>query len=68
MNAFTATLNQVFTTLALFFTVIERLFKTADNLARVAEESSGAFHDEAHINRQIKLDQLKKDREHFSAP
>jgi hypothetical protein len=61
MQAFSSAFNQVFIAIALFFTVIEKLFKTADNLATVAEESSGTYKDQARIQRRAKLAALNKE-------
>lgn len=63
MSAFSTAFNQFFRAFALFFTVVERLFQTADNLATVAEESSGSYKDQARIDRQIKVAALEKSRE-----
>jgi hypothetical protein len=48
-------ITQFFTAFVALFTVIEKLANTADNLASVAEESSGAFRDQARIDRAQKL-------------
>lgn len=59
MQAFTAALVQFFTAITTFFSAFEKIAKTADNLATVASESSGAYCDEARIQRSIKLKALE---------
>ena len=47
--------KQLFAMFTMFFSAGEKLGKTADNLATWAEESSGAFADQARIERAHKL-------------
>jgi hypothetical protein len=58
MSAISLAITQFFSALAVFFTAFEKIGKTADNLATIAEESSGAYMDEARITRQEKLAKL----------
>lgn len=55
MSAFTLAFTQFFGFIAICFTALERLGKTCDNLATVAEESSGTYKDQARIVRRAKL-------------
>lgn len=48
-------LRQLFIMLATFFSAGEKIAKTLDNLATVAEETSGSYVDEARADRQAKL-------------
>lgn len=61
MGAISTAITQLFTALTVLFTAFESLCKTADNLATVAEESSGQYKDQARIERQRKLAQLTHD-------
>lgn len=54
MNALSAALVQFFTAITTFFAAFEKIAKTADNLATVAQESSGVYMDEARADRQAK--------------
>ena len=63
MSAFSTAFNQFFSFIAICFSALERLGKTADNLATVAEESSGSYKDQARIDRQIKLKELEAKRD-----
>ena len=60
MQAFSLAFTQFFTALSSFFSAFQKLGSTLDNLATVAEESSGQYRDEAHINRQAKLIELNE--------
>jgi hypothetical protein len=60
MSAFTSAFTQFFTALTVLFTAFSKLCGTADNLASVAEESSGAYRDQARIERAAKLAALNK--------
>jgi hypothetical protein len=60
MQALSLAFTQFFATLAVFFSAFEKFGKTIDNIATVAEESSGQYRDEAHINRQAKLLELNE--------
>jgi hypothetical protein len=60
MQALSLAFTQFFATLAVFFSAFEKFGKTIDNIATVAEESSGAYVDEARSNRQTKLLELNE--------
>jgi hypothetical protein len=62
MGAISTAITQLFTALTVLFTAFESLCKTANNLATVAEESSGTYMDQARIDRQIKLSKMEADR------
>lgn len=53
MNVST-TFRSLLTMLAAFFSAGEKIGKTLDNLATVAEETSGAYVDEARADREAK--------------
>lgn len=61
MSAISLAITQMFTALSVLFAAFESICKTALNLATVAEESSGTYMDQARIERQAKLEQLKHD-------
>ena len=50
-----STFRALLTMLASFFSAGEKVAKTLDNLATVAEETSGAYVDEARADRQSKI-------------
>ena len=50
--------NQFFTAITVFFTALEKLAKATNHLSTWAEESAGAFADEARVQRQAKLNAL----------
>ena len=62
MSAFTLALTQFFTMFSNLFSAANRLCITADNLATVAEESSGSFKDQARIDREVKVKALEQSR------
>lgn len=62
MGAISTAITQLFTALTVLFTAFESICKTANNLATVAEESSGTYMDQARIERQAKLTKLKHDQ------
>ncbi len=62
MGAISTAITQLFTALTVLFTAFESICKTANNLATVAEESSGTYMDQARIERQAKLAKLKHDQ------
>lgn len=63
MSAFSAAFNQFFSFIAVCFSALEKMGKTVDNLATVAEEGSGAYKDQARIDREIKIKALEASRE-----
>lgn len=58
MSAATRAFTQFFSFIAICFSALERLGKAADNLATVAEESSGTYKDQARIERMAKIKAL----------
>lgn len=52
--------RQFFSMITVLFTAGEKLAKSADNLATWAEESTGAFSDQARIERAKKLALINK--------
>lgn len=52
--------KQAFTALTVFFLATEKLAKAADHLSTWAEESAGAFADEARMQRQAKFLAMQK--------
>lgn len=54
-----AMFRQAFIAIATFFYAVEKLAKATDHLSSWAEESAGAFADEARIERQQKLKALQ---------
>lgn len=68
MTAFSTAFNQFFSFIAICFTALERLGKTADNLATVAEESSGQYKDAARIERAARLHKLKQEHREALEP
>lgn len=63
MSAFSLAFTQFFSALAVLFTAFEKLCKTADNLATVADESSGAYKDQARVERIAKLRALNAEHQ-----
>lgn len=55
MGAFSTAIVQFFSAITVFFGAFEKIAKTADNLATVAEEASGTYVDEARADRQAKI-------------
>lgn len=51
--------RQLFSSITVFFMALEKIAFASNHLASWAEESSGAFADEARIQRQAKLNALK---------
>lgn len=62
MSAISLAITQFFSALTVLFTAFESICKTADNLATVAEESSGTYKDQARIDRQIKLSKAQAEQ------
>ena len=58
MSAISLAITQFFTALSVLFAAFESICKTAENLATVAEESSGTYMDQARIDRQAKASKL----------
>lgn len=56
-----AMLKQIFTAITVFFGSVEKLAKASDHLSTWAEETAGAFADEAREQRKLKLAALKKE-------
>lgn len=63
MSAFSTAFTQFFAALTVLFTAFTKIASTVDNLATVADESSGAYCDEARIQRQMKLAKLNHERD-----
>lgn len=55
-----AAIAQFFTTITTLFGAVDRGAKAIDHLAQWAEESSGAFADQARVERQARLVELQK--------
>ena len=53
-----AMFQQVFAAIAMFFASAEKIGKATNHLATWAEESAGAFADEARVQRAAKLAKL----------
>lgn len=60
MGAFSTAFTQFFTAISVLFSALEKLCLTADNLATVASEESGAYKDQARSDRLAKLAALNK--------
>ena len=58
MGAFSSAFTQFFAALTVLFTAFTKLAGTVDNLATVAEESSGSYKDQARVERIAKLKAL----------
>jgi hypothetical protein len=56
-----AALSQLFATLVSFFVAFEKIGTTINNLATVAEETSGSYVDESRAKRAKQLKQLQAD-------
>lgn len=63
MQAISVAIVQFFTMLTTLFSAGEKLAGAIDNLATVANESSGDYADEARINREMRKAQRERDRE-----
>lgn len=63
MSGLSTAFLQFFSAITVLFSAFERFARTADNIGKVAEESSAAYADDAAETRQIKLAKLKHDRE-----
>jgi hypothetical protein len=61
MGAFSTAFTQFFAALTVLFSAFSKLAGTVDNLASVAEESSGQYKDQARIDRQAKLYALRNE-------
>lgn len=59
---FFAMLQGLYGTLNAMFSAVQRMANAADNLGQWAEESTATFVDEARIEREEKLDELKRKR------
>ena len=55
MSAFSTAFTQFFSALTVLFSAFASICQTANNLATVAEESSGQYKDQARIERIAKL-------------
>lgn len=53
--------KQMFTALTIFFVSLEKVAKASEHLSTWAEETAGAFADEARIQRQQKLNAMLKE-------
>ena len=62
MSAFSLMVTQFFTMFSNLFSAANKICITADNLATVAEESSGTYRDQARIDREIKIKALEASR------
>lgn len=62
MSAFSLMITQFFTMFSNLFSAANKLCITADNLATVAEESSGTYRDQARIDREVKIKALEASR------
>lgn len=56
-----ATLRSFYAALIAFFSALEKLGNTLNNLGTIAEETSGQAVDEARITRQIQMNKLNAD-------
>ena len=64
MGALSKAFTQFFVMLEYAFSAVTKIFITADNLATVAEETSGEYKDQARINRvrnRARLDAQQQD-------
>lgn len=61
MNAFTRFITVFFNSLNSWFNTIEKLGSAAENLATVADESSGQYKDEARIRRRLNAQKSLKE-------
>ena len=62
-----AMFRQFFATITLFFIATEKIASASNHLATWADESAGAFADEARITRATKLSTLNADLVHTKA-
>jgi len=53
--------KQMFTAITIFFVSLEKVAKASEHLSTWAEETAGAFADEARIQRQQKLNAMLKE-------
>ena len=58
MSAISLAITQFFAALTVLFSAFKSICQTADNLATVAEESSGSYRDQARVERIAKLKAL----------
>lgn len=63
MGALSNAFTQFFVMLEYAFSTFTKIFITADNLATVAEETSGEYKDQARINRMRNRARLEAQRE-----
>lgn len=63
MQSISLAITQFFTMLSVLFSAGEKLAGSIDNLATVANESSGDYADEARIQREIRKAQRERDRD-----
>ena len=63
MSAFSAAFTQFFSALTVLFNAFSGLATTVDNLATVASEASGAYKDQARIDRAVKLKALNAEHQ-----
>lgn len=53
-------LTQFFSTMFVFFSMTEKFAKAGEHVATVAEESAGAYADEARIKRVAQIKEMQK--------
>lgn len=61
MNAFLTMLTQLFTAMTKYFLAFEKSANATVHLATWAEESAGAFADEARIQRQARMQTMLRE-------
>ena len=61
MTAFFQAINQLFAAITVLFMAGEKTANAVNHLATWAEESAGAFADEARVQRAAKLNKLNKE-------
>lgn len=61
MNAFLTMLTQLFTAMTKYFLAFEKSANATVHLATWAEESAGAFADEARIQRQARMNAMLRE-------
>lgn len=57
-----AMFKQLFSAITVYFVAFEKIANTANHLSTWAEESAGAFADQARIERQAKMNAMLKDQ------
>lgn len=63
MSAFSIAFTQFFAAITVLFNAFASICQTANNLATVAEESSGQYKDQARVERQAKLRALNAEHD-----